>query len=227
MHLLLIKTVSEIFEKFYDCLSLSNVNILLECLEKSYRFAKEFNQEFGLRMKLWKEGFMADLKQLPRLTSQEKESISAYLLILFRMHFDPKEGLNHAENSKKLFDLCSKVLKDYCLQQSELNTINNSKREEGHQFEGDDEEEPDSDQEPSTTNLHEKEIERSLENLTPIVSVVILGNLLRLSDSDLKKHVKEITPLLIDLSLCNDYEIRVANKELLGKIFEYLLQKIN
>jgi len=116
MQLLLIQTVSDLFDKFYDCFSLSNINILLECLDKSYKFAKEFNQEFGLRMKLWKDGFMADLNQIPKLTGQEKESISTYLVILFRMHFHPKEGLNHQENSKKLFDLCSKVLKDYCLQ---------------------------------------------------------------------------------------------------------------
>jgi hypothetical protein len=31
------------------------------------------------------------------------------------MYFNPKEGLNVESNSKKLFDLCSKVLKDYCL----------------------------------------------------------------------------------------------------------------
>jgi hypothetical protein len=31
------------------------------------------------------------------------------------MYFSPKEGLNVESNSKKLFDLCSRVLKDYCL----------------------------------------------------------------------------------------------------------------
>jgi hypothetical protein len=31
------------------------------------------------------------------------------------MYFQPKEGLNFEDNSKKLFDLCSKVLKDYVL----------------------------------------------------------------------------------------------------------------
>ncbi len=46
------------------------------------------------------------------------------------MYFQPKEGQNVENNSKKLFELCSKVLKDYCLQQSELIAINNSKQEE-------------------------------------------------------------------------------------------------
>lgn len=63
--------------------------------------------------------------------------------------------------------------------------------------------------------------------MTPIVSNIILANLLKLSEDDLKKHVKEVGPLLIDLSLCNNYEIRVANKELLGRIFEYLISKLH
>lgn len=63
------------------------------------------------------------------------------------MYFQPKEGQNVDNNSKKLFELCSKVLKDYCLQQSELIAINNSKQEEttsrgnGHNNENDGEEE--------------------------------------------------------------------------------------
>jgi hypothetical protein len=36
--------------------------VILECLDQSYRFAREFNQELGLRLKLWNDGFMADLK---------------------------------------------------------------------------------------------------------------------------------------------------------------------
>lgn len=100
-------------------------------MDKSYKLAKEFNQELGLRLKLWNDGFMADLKQLPGLTGQERESISTYLSILFKMYFQPKEGQNTETNSKKLFDLCSKVLKDYCIQQSELIAINSSKQQEG------------------------------------------------------------------------------------------------
>ena len=63
--------------------------------------------------------------------------------------------------------------------------------------------------------------------MTPIVSNIILANLLKLSEDDLKKHAKEVGPLLIDLSLCNNYEIRVANKELLSRIFEYLITKLH
>jgi hypothetical protein len=85
----------------------------------------------------------------------------------------------------------------------------------------------DEDKELSLSNLHENELERQLQNITPIVSNIILANLLRLSDNDLRKYVKEIGPILIDLSLCNHYEIRVANKELLSRIFEFLVSKLH
>ena len=111
---------------------------------------------------------MADLKQLPGLTAQERESISTYLQILFKMYFQPKEGQNVENNSKKLFELCSKVLKDYCLQQSELIAINNSKQEEttsrgnnGQIIENEGEEEQEGENaEMSLSNLHENELER-------------------------------------------------------------------
>lgn len=162
---------------------MQNITILLDCLEKSYKFAKEFNQELGLRLKLWNEGFMSDLKQLPGLTAQERESISTYLTILFRMYFTPKEGQSIEENSKKLSELSSKVLKDYCLMQSELNAINSSKQEENTNNVTDHEEE-ENDKELSLTNLHENELERQLQNITPIVSSIILANLSKLSDGD-------------------------------------------
>jgi len=105
------------------------------------------------------------------------------------MYFHPKEGLNVESNSKKLFDLCSRVLKDYCLQQSELISIMNSKREESTHSR------PSHDLDPADTedernkelaNLHENELERQLQNMTPIVSNIILANLMRLSEDDVR-----------------------------------------
>lgn len=178
VQLLLISAVQEAVEKFYDQLQLPHLAALLECLDRSYRFAKEFNAELGLRLKLWNEGFMSELQQLPGLTAQERESISTYLKILFRMYFAPKEG--QAGEAAGLFGLCSKVLKDYCLQQSELVAVMSSKREE--------EARPaDTKEMLLLTNLHENELERQLQNLTPIVSHIILANLLKLPDDDVSR----------------------------------------
>ena len=58
------------------------------------------------------------------------------------------------------FRLCSKVLKDYTLQQTELNSINTSKQEENHQLGEVEDEEENEEKEPSMSNLHENELER-------------------------------------------------------------------
>lgn len=67
-------------------------------------------------------------------------------------------------NSKKLFDLCSKVLKDYCIQQSELIAINNSKQQESSRKNETEENEHDhpegEERQLSLSDLHENELER-------------------------------------------------------------------
>lgn len=41
----------------------------------------------------------------------------------------------------------------------------------------------------SLSNLHENELERQLQNLTPIVSNIILANLLKLSEDDVRLNM--------------------------------------
>jgi brefeldin A-inhibited guanine nucleotide-exchange protein len=57
-------------------------------LKASYNFAKKFNGNKDLRMRLWKEGFM---KQPPNLLKQESGSAACYISILFRMYHDEGE----------------------------------------------------------------------------------------------------------------------------------------
>jgi hypothetical protein len=120
------------------------------------------------------------------------------------MYFSPKDGLNVESNSKKLFDLCSRVLKDYCLQQSELVSIMNSKREENSQVsssrpsnesalaESEKLQAFEDDKNLQLSNLHENELERQLQNMTPIVSNIILANLMRLSEDDVSEDAFDL-----------------------------------
>jgi len=52
----------------------------------SYQFAKKFNEQIYLRFVLWKKGPLSNADQLPALLKQEKESISAYILITFNLY---------------------------------------------------------------------------------------------------------------------------------------------
>ncbi|KAI8852805.1 hypothetical protein BC829DRAFT_440418 [Chytridium lagenaria] len=98
LHLLVIQTLQEILAtetnnnapnsmSVYRSLTSRHLLILVDCLERSYRFAAAFNAELDLRMALYKMGFM---KQLPNLLKQETTSVSTYVQILIRMYADPE-----------------------------------------------------------------------------------------------------------------------------------------
>ena len=218
--LLLTKLVSDIVENFFKYLSTDQVRVLLQRLDAQFKFAKEFNSEINLRYQLWKQGYMSQLKHLPGLLSLEEESLRVYLSIRFKQHFGgSKQSINADEDdavSKPLFALCSKVLKDYVLKHSELVSINTSKK--AGQV-------PQASQDADKlSHLHEEELEKQLVHLGPIVHSVILENLMLLSDDELQQQSKELGQLLIDLTLCNDADVRGQNHKLLSRIFEQLQQ---
>ena len=45
----------------------SYLMIFLESLETTYKFAQLFNLQVVLRYRLWKDGFMSDMKSIPGL----------------------------------------------------------------------------------------------------------------------------------------------------------------
>lgn len=90
LQLLMIETVNELFsnDAVYAQIPSSELLRLMALLKASYNFAKKFNDNKELRMRLWKEGFM---KQPPNLLKQESGSAACYVSILFRMYHDEGE----------------------------------------------------------------------------------------------------------------------------------------
>ncbi|KAJ3192020.1 guanine nucleotide exchange protein for ADP-robosylation factor [Irineochytrium annulatum] len=95
LHLLVIQTLQEILAtdsngvlSVYKSLASRHLLMLVDCLERSYRFASAFNADLELRMALYKIGFM---KQLPNLLKQETTSVSTYVQVLIRMYADSNE----------------------------------------------------------------------------------------------------------------------------------------
>lgn len=90
LQLLMIETVNELFsnDAVYAKIPSSELLRLMSLLKASYSFAKKFNNNKDLRMKLWNEGFM---KQPPNLLKQESGSAATYVSILFRMYHDDGE----------------------------------------------------------------------------------------------------------------------------------------
>ena len=87
LQLLMIETVHELFsnDAVYAQIPSAELLRLMALLKGSYSFAKKFNDNKDLRMRLWREGFM---KQPPNLLKQESGSAATYVSILFRMYHD-------------------------------------------------------------------------------------------------------------------------------------------
>ena len=87
LQLLMIETVNELFsnDAVYAQIPSSELLRLMSLLKGSYSFAKRFNNNKDLRMRLWREGFM---KQPPNLLKQESGSAATYVNILVRMYHD-------------------------------------------------------------------------------------------------------------------------------------------
>ena len=90
LQLLMIETVNELFsnDAVYAQIPSPELLRLMGLLKSSYTFAKKFNNNKDLRMRLWREGFM---KQPPNLLKQESGSAACYVNILLRMYHDEGE----------------------------------------------------------------------------------------------------------------------------------------
>ncbi|KAI9793239.1 MAG: guanine nucleotide exchange protein for ADP-robosylation factor [Peltula sp. TS41687] len=114
LQLLMIETVSELFsnDSVYARIPSGELLRLMTLLKKSFEFAREFNANKDLRMRLWNEGFM---KQPPNLLKQESGSAATYVSILLRMYHDEGEERkrSRAEIEDALIPLCGDIINDY------------------------------------------------------------------------------------------------------------------
>ncbi|UJO14136.1 hypothetical protein CLAFUW4_03696 [Fulvia fulva] len=114
LQLLMIETVSELFnnDAVYASIPSHLLLRLMKLLKTSYHFAKRFNEDRGLRTRLFREGFM---KQPPNLLKQESGSASVYVLILLRMYADSSDSraASKPETEAALIPLCSDIIASY------------------------------------------------------------------------------------------------------------------
>ncbi|TDZ20193.1 Protein transport protein SEC7 [Colletotrichum orbiculare MAFF 240422] len=114
LQLLMIETVNELFSNdiVYAQIPTSELLRLMGLLKKSYLFARKFNADKELRMRLWREGFM---KQAPNLLKQESGAAATYVAILFRMYADDSAERASARDAieQALVPLCKSIIKDF------------------------------------------------------------------------------------------------------------------
>jgi len=114
LQLLMIETVNELFsnEAVYTQIPSPELLRLMALLKKSFLFARKFNNDKELRMRLWREGFM---KQPPNLLKQESGSAATYVAILFKMFADqsPERQKSKADVENALVPLCKDIIRGY------------------------------------------------------------------------------------------------------------------
>lgn len=93
IQLLIIQTLHETLSQnpvVYDNISTETYLTLLENFEKSYEFAKRFNNDTELRLALYRAGYM---QQLPNLLKQETTAASCYAAGLLKLFTDAGRGV--------------------------------------------------------------------------------------------------------------------------------------
>jgi brefeldin A-inhibited guanine nucleotide-exchange protein len=114
LQLLMIETVNELFsnDTVYAQIPSPELLRLMALLKKSYLFAKKFNNDKELRMRLWREGFM---KQPPNLLKQESGSAATYVSILLRMYHDEslERKASRSDTEAALVPLCADIMRSY------------------------------------------------------------------------------------------------------------------
>jgi brefeldin A-inhibited guanine nucleotide-exchange protein len=101
LQLLMIETTSELLasDDVYEAMPSEELLLIMQVLRKSYRFARQFNNNRELRMNLLRIGIYLRfailisgfMKQLPNLLKQESSAAATYISILLRMYNDPRE----------------------------------------------------------------------------------------------------------------------------------------
>jgi brefeldin A-inhibited guanine nucleotide-exchange protein len=114
LQLLMIETVNELFSNHtvYAHIPSTELLRLMALLKRSFQFARRFNEDKELRMRLWREGFM---KQPPNLLKQESGAAATYVSILFRMFADnePERLQSRPDIEAALVPLCKDIINGY------------------------------------------------------------------------------------------------------------------
>jgi brefeldin A-inhibited guanine nucleotide-exchange protein len=114
LQLLLIETTHELLQNdnVYSTIPAEHLLRFMGVLDDSWRFARKFNADKDLRMRLWKVGFM---KQLPNLLKQESSSAATLITVLLRMYRDPREAHMAARSGvlDRLIPLSTEITRDF------------------------------------------------------------------------------------------------------------------
>ncbi|KAG2735275.1 hypothetical protein G9P44_001489 [Scheffersomyces stipitis] len=114
LQLLLIQTLSELFESenFYEAIPYTHLIKIAFLLNSSYTFARTFNDDYDLRVRLWNAGV---IERLPNLLKQESSSSAVFINIMFKMYCDDDKTDASAKKTimESIIPLCNIITERY------------------------------------------------------------------------------------------------------------------
>jgi hypothetical protein len=193
VQLRLVISVKDITEMHYEKIPIDDLMILIDSIESSYRFAQTFNSQIILRYKLWKNGFMGEMKNLPGLLKQEKESLNTYISLLYRILSDTESNKSHHElAAQRLKEICKSTIYDFLQKQVLLA----EKREPNQEI---------SELQRRVLDLKDEDLRKDVNSIAPIICNNVLVSVVRFSK---ERIIDLLGPSLIDLIACTNSEIR-------------------
>lgn len=114
LQLLMIDSLNELFEndEFYNSIPYTRLIELSNLLNGSFQFAKKFNDDYDLRVRLWNAGI---IERLPNLLKQESSSSAVYINIIFRMYGDDNKTNDEQKHQliKDIIPLCNSIIERF------------------------------------------------------------------------------------------------------------------
>lgn len=114
LQLHMIQTLLELFDndEFYKYVPLEDLMKMIGLLEDSYKFARDFNEDYNLRVRLWNSGVM---DKLPNLLKQETSAVGVFISILFRLYCDNQkvDAKTHKQITETLIPLSVALMKRF------------------------------------------------------------------------------------------------------------------
>ncbi|QSL64414.1 hypothetical protein MERGE_001715 [Pneumocystis wakefieldiae] len=114
LQLLLIDLLGELLknDNIYSKIPLKDFLRMMDVLENSWNFARQFNSDKQLRINLWKHGFM---KNLPNLLRQEINSASICCINLFKIFFNSSDIFFDKDSiARRLITISKEIISVYC-----------------------------------------------------------------------------------------------------------------
>ncbi|KAI8915529.1 hypothetical protein BC831DRAFT_159184 [Entophlyctis helioformis] len=117
LHLLVIQTLDDVMltgpnDVVYKSLGPTHLQCLTNCFDRSFRFARAFNNYTELRTALYRMGYM---KQMPNLLKQETLSVTAFIRYMAKAALDKSTGRSdlRGQSEQRFVELCLQILSHF------------------------------------------------------------------------------------------------------------------